>query len=54
MHQDLSLSASSTCIDTGDDAAAPPWDRNGVPWADVPNEDDGTTAADRGAFEYVP
>lgn len=52
--RDYRLSASSPCIDSADDAAAPNADLAGNPRVDVPDAGlDGVTA-DMGAYEYQP
>jgi len=51
---DLHLAEGSPCIDTADDAAAPPVDGDGNPRVDVDGVGTAGTAADMGAYEYQP
>lgn len=54
VQEDLSLQASSACIDTANDTAAPATDRLGNVRVDVSGVGTAGTFADRGAYEYQP
>lgn len=54
LEPDLHPAASSPCIDTGDDASAPPTDRDGQTWQDAPGEGTTGVSVDRGAYDFRP